>query len=125
MKSPEEMAQVAFSRREAYKEEKEEREYRREILCRRVSAITMAVLCVAMLGVGGVLAATLDLGDLFWSIFSIQQGSSLSENQATYIEEHLADIGESVTADGYTVTVKGALSVYNETVQLAKGTIVK
>lgn len=110
MKSPEEMAQVAFSRREAYKEAKEEREYRRETLCRRVSAISMAVLCVVMLGVGGVLAATLDLGDLFRSVFSIQQGSSLSENQATYIEEHLADIGESVTADGYTVTVKGALT---------------
>ncbi len=110
MKSPEEMAQIAFSRREAYKEAQAEKEYRRETICRRVSAITMAVLCVAMLGVGGVLAETLDLGDLFRSIFSVQQGSSLSENQATYIEEHLADIGESVTADGYTVTVKGALT---------------
>ena len=110
MKSPEEMAQVAFSRRKAYKEEKEEREYRRETFCRRVSAITMAVLCIVMLGVGGVLAATLDLGDLFRSIFSMQQGSPISENQATYIEEHMADIGESVTVNGYTVTVKGALT---------------
>ena len=110
MKSPEEMAQVAFSRREEYKNEQVEKEERWERFCRRSSAITMAVLCVAMLGVGGVLAATLDLGDLFRSIFSVQQGSSLSENQATYIEEHLADIGESVTADGYTVTVKGALT---------------
>ena len=110
MKSPEEMAQVAFSRREAYKEEKAERVYRRERFCRRVSTVTMAVLCVVVLGVGGVLAATLDLGDLFRSIFSIQQGSSLSGNQATYIEEHMADIGESVTVNGYTVTVKGALT---------------
>lgn len=110
MKSPEEMAQVAFSRREAYKKEKEEREYRRETFCRRASAITMAVLCVVVLGVGGVLAATLDLGDLFQSFFSIRQGSSLSKNQTTYIEEHIADIGESVTQDGYTVTLKGALT---------------
>ena len=110
MKSPEEMAQVAFSRREEYKNEQVEKEERWERFCRRASAITMAVLCVAMLGIGGVLAATLDLGDLFRSIFSIQQGSPISENQATYIEEHMADIGESVTADGYTVTVKGALT---------------
>lgn len=110
MKSPEEMAQVVFSRREEYRSNKAKKEAQRELFCRRISAAAMAIVCISMLGIGCALAASIDIGDLFRSIFSIQQGSSISENQATYIEEHMADIGQSVTVDGYTVTVKGALT---------------
>lgn len=110
MKSPEEMAQVVFSRRDQYSVEKARKDERREVFCRRLSAIVVAVICVSMVGVGCVFAASVDIDDLFRSIFSIHQGASLSENQAAYIEEHRANIGESVTVDGYTVTVKGALT---------------
>lgn len=110
MKSPEEMAQVAFSRREAYKEEKEEREYRRERLYRRVSAITMAVLCVAMLGTGYVFAAAFGVIDDFLGFFEKRNGSALSEKQQQYVEQACAEIGESVTYDGVTVTVQGAIT---------------
>lgn len=107
MKSPEEMAQLIFSRRDAYREGMTSR---RKAVWRRASVITAAALCTAILGVGGVLAATLDIGALFRSVFSSQQGNALSEAQSTYIETHMADIGDSVSADGYTVTLKGALT---------------
>lgn len=110
MKSPEEMARDVFSRREEYKNKQAEKEERWERFCRRASAITMAVLCIGILGIGSVLAATIDIGDLFRSIFSFQQNSSLSENQNAYIDDHIASIGKSITQNGVTVTIDGAIT---------------
>lgn len=110
MKSSEEMARYVFERRDEYCNRKAEREERWELFCRRASAITMAVICVGMLSIGCVLAATINIGDVFRSFFSIRQDGSISENQSAYIDTHVATIGESVTQDGVTVTVEGAIT---------------
>lgn len=110
MKSPEEMARIVFDRREEHKHNKERKEEHRRKICSRLSAIALVLTIVGTIGVGYAVAATLNIGDLFKSIFTLRINASLSENQATYIEEHVATIGESVTQNGYTVTVKGALT---------------
>ncbi len=110
MKSPEEMGREVFSRREEYKENKIKRVQRFEKICTRVSTAFMVVLLVGTIGLVSVLAATVDIGELFRSIFSYRQNGSLSDNQAAYIEEHAAAIGESVSNDGFTITIKGALT---------------
>jgi len=110
MKSSEEMARNVFERRDQYHKRREKREERREAFCRRASAITMAVVCVGMLSITCVLAATINIGDVFRSIFTIRQNESLSESQSAYIDNHAAAIGESVTQDGVTVTIEGAIT---------------
>lgn len=110
MKSPEEMAQVVFARRKEHRINKERKEERRRVICSRLSAMALVVAVVGTIGIGYAFAATLNIGELFKSIFSFDLGYSLSEKQSAYINDHVASIGESVTQDGVTVTIEGALT---------------
>ena len=107
MKSYDEVARDVFRRRDEYEGKKR----RRELVFRRVSASTLfAVAMVMMVGTCYVLAAGLGIVDDFLGIFRDRSVDPLSEGQRQYIEEAAAEIGESVTSDGVTVTARGAFS---------------
>lgn len=76
---------------------------------RRIILIAAVLICFFTLTCCAV-AATIGVGDLFKSYFSSRQESSLSDEQNQYIDYRTAAIGESVTQDGVTVTIKGAIS---------------
>jgi len=73
-------------------------------------ALTAAVLTCVLTLTGFAVAATLGVGDILKSFFSDRQKNSLSSGQNEYIDNRTATIGESVTQDGVTVTVTGAIS---------------
>ena len=72
--------------------------------------LLVAAILAALLSLTCVAAAELDIGTLFGQIFRGQQGAPLSGGQSEYIDSHVAAIGESLTREGVTVTVKGAIS---------------
>ena len=49
------------------------------------------------------------IGEWFKSFFAERSGSGLSSGQQQYIDEKTVGIGQSVTVDGYTVTVNSAI----------------
>lgn len=110
MKDYKEVASDVFRRRDAHEAKVRHREKVFRRVTTTLSTIAIIICCVMTIGVGYVFAAGLGIIDDFLGFFENQSGTQLSENQATYIGEHMADIGESVTADGFTVTVKGALT---------------
>lgn len=55
-------------------------------------------------------ASSLGVGDSFKRFFGNGQDKPLSDGQQSYIEAHAAEMGESVTQNGVTVTVKGAIT---------------
>jgi len=55
-------------------------------------------------------ASSLGIGESFKAFFGGMQGLPLSEGQQAYIDTRAASVGESVTQDGVTVTVKGAIT---------------
>ena len=69
-----------------------------------------AAVLTALLSLTCVAAAELDIGTLFGQIFQGQQDAPISSGQSQYIDSHAAAIGESLTREGVTVTVKGAIS---------------
>ncbi len=76
---------------------------------KRTIILIAAIICLFALTCYAV-AATLDAGDLFKSYFSSHQENPLSDGQIEYIDNQAATIGESVTHDGVTVTITGAIS---------------
>lgn len=105
MKSPEEMARNVFRKRDA-------QEARRRKRLRRLGTTLTAVGVVFCLmvtaGFGYAFAASLGIIQDFLGIFGSQP--QLTPCQQAYVEEHLAEIGESVTQNGFTLTLKGAMT---------------
>lgn len=55
-------------------------------------------------------ASSLGVSDSFKGFFGNGQDAPLSDGQQSYIDTHVAAMGESVTQNGVTVTVKGAIT---------------
>lgn len=110
MKHYEEIAQNVFRRRDEY----EQKQRKREVVLRRIttaaSAVAIAVMLLFSVGTCYVLAASLDIFDDFLGIFTSRTNAPLSERQEQFIEGAVAEVGESVTCNGYTVTAKGAFT---------------
>lgn len=110
MKDYKEVASDVFRRRDAH----EAKVRHREKVFRRVTAtlstIAIIICCVMTIGVGYVFAAGLGIIDDFLGFFENRSGTQLSDNQQQYIEESYAEIGESVTRNGVTVTINGAIT---------------
>lgn len=110
MKSYNEVANNVFRRRDEY----ERKQRHREVVYRRVSAAMSAIAIVVMLlftvGTGYVLAASLGIIDDFLGIFKNRTDAPLSTNQQQFLEDAVAEIGESISCNGYTVTAQGAFT---------------
>lgn len=78
----------------------------RSPLLRRGAAVTLAAM-VALCLVGAAYAIV--SSSWFKAYFTDRAGEPLSEKQYQFIEETSVGIGQSVTADGYTVTVDSAI----------------
>lgn len=75
---------------------------------RKVVAILVMTVLLMTLSVTAVAAVT--GADWFENFFAEWNGHELSESQNTYIEKNTVDYSQSVTNNGYTVTVEYALS---------------
>ena len=72
----------------------------------------LAVLTAAVIASTMILTAVAAITEAGWfrNFFSIQSEQSLSEGQADYIGQRTEDIAQSVTIDGYTLTVESAIA---------------
>lgn len=76
-------------------------------LRRRVMAVLLAAtLALTLLGCAYVLTGA----DWFKAFFQEQAEQPLSEGQSAYIDQRTEDIAQSVTIDGYTLTVESAIA---------------
>lgn len=94
------MAEV-FYRRDSF----EGRKPRRQVLTRRGVAVVLAF-ALALCTAGAAYAV---VTNLFSTYFSERSGKALTPEQYQFIEENSVGIGQSLTADGYTVTVNSAI----------------
>ena len=76
---------------------------------RRVLVMATVLVCMAVLTCYAA-AATFDAGALFKLVFSRWQDTPVSDGQGEYIDGHTAAIGESMTQNGVSVTLTGAIS---------------
>ncbi|MEA4931995.1 MAG: DUF4179 domain-containing protein, partial [Lawsonibacter sp.] len=74
---------------------------------RRLAVILIAA--VLLLGLTVSAMAYFGVGEWFKSFFAELSGGELSPRQQQYIDENAVGIGQSVTVDGYTVTVNSAI----------------
>lgn len=72
--------------------------------------LTLALAAALVLALSVTAYAVLDAGDWFKEWFSGQTQSELTEGQQTYIESAAVDVGQSVTEDGWTVTLQSAMT---------------
>ena len=72
--------------------------------------ISLALAAALLLALSVTAYAAMDGGEWFKSWFSDQTEGELTEGQMDYIDEAAADIGQSVTADGWTVTLESAMT---------------
>ena len=70
----------------------------------------VAAIITMMLLLMGCAYIVLSEADWFKSFFSDRMGQNLSENQAIYIDANTQKLGQSVTVDGYTLTVESAIA---------------
>lgn len=70
----------------------------------------LAAIIALMFFLMGCAYIVLSEADWFKSFFSERMGQNLSENQAIYIDENTQKLGQSVTVDGYTLTVESAIA---------------
>ena len=110
MKNSKEVANNVLRRRDAYQESKRKKEIFFQRITTSMTAAGLVVCMVFCLGVGYVFAAAFGVIDDFLGFFEKRNGSALSEKQQQYVEQACAEIGESVTYDGVTVTVQGAIT---------------
>ena len=110
MKNSKEVASNVLRRRDAYHEKKRRNEVVFQRVTTSLTAVGLVVCLVFCLGVGYVFAAAFGVIDDFLGFFEKRNGSALSEKQQQYVEQACAEIGESVTYDGVTVTVQGAIT---------------
>ena len=71
---------------------------------------TLALAAALLLALGATAYAALDAGDWFKNWFADQTRSELTEGQKAYVDEAVAGVGQSVTADGWTVTLESAMT---------------
>ena len=105
MKSPEEMARDVFRKRDAQEARRRKRLHR---LGTTLTAVGVVFCLMVTAGFGYAFAASLGIIQDFLGIFGSQ--TQLTPSQQTYVEEHLAEVGESVTQNGFTLTLKVALT---------------
>lgn len=76
------------------------------------SVLKKPVLLAAMIGLMLFLMGCYVLSEADWfkSFFSERMDQGLSENQAAFIEDNTKKLGQSVTVDGYTLTVASAIA---------------
>lgn len=110
MKSYEEIAENVFRRRDEYKRKNYKRDMAVKYLVKTVSAVGLMVCICITLSFGYVLAAGLGIIDDFVGVFEANRETHLSPKQEAYIEEVYADIGESISCNGVTVTVNSAIT---------------
>ena len=110
MKNSVEVAKNVIQRRDAYQEKKRKKEIAFQRLATSMTAVGLVVCMVLSLGAGYVFAAAFGIIDDFFGFFEKRSGSALSTEQQQYIEQIYAEIGESVTCDGVTVTVQAAIT---------------
>ena len=110
MKNSKEVASNVLRRRDAYHEKKRNNEVVFQRVTTSLAAVGLVVCLFFCLGVGYVFAAAFGVIDDFLGFFEKRNGSALSEKQQQYVEQACAEIGESVTYDGVTVTVQGAIT---------------
>ena len=95
-------------------ENREERRPRRRLRPLLAAAIGAVVLILA-----GCAYVALTEPEWFGQFFSRWQDQELSQSQAAFVEENTKVIGQSVTRDGYTLTVESAIAdSYNAYIKL-------
>lgn len=70
----------------------------------------VAAIITLMLFLMGCTYIVLSEADWFKSFFCDRMGQNLSENQAIFIDNNIQKLGQSVTVDGYTMTVESAIA---------------
>jgi len=75
---------------------------------RRLAAVLIAA--ALLLGLTMSALAYFGVGDWFKSFFAERSGGGLSSGQQQYIDEKTVGIGQSMTCNGWTITVESALS---------------
>ena len=72
--------------------------------------VTLALAAALVLALGVTAYAALDGAEWFKSWFASTSGTELTEGQKEYIDRAAADVGQSVTAGGWTVTLQSAMT---------------
>ena len=88
----------------------EAEEFRTEIPVRRFRPALAAAIGAAVLILAGCTYVALTEPEWFGQFFSRWQEQGLSQSQAAFVEENTKVIGQSVTKDGYTLTVESAIA---------------
>lgn len=97
----------------------EAEEFRTEIPVRRFRPTLAAAIGAAVLILAGCAYVALTEPEWFGQFFSRWQEQGLSQSQAAFVEENTKVIGQSVTRDGYTLTVESAIAdSYNAYIKL-------
>lgn len=108
MKSANEIANNVFRRRDEYLSQRKQR----KIIFQRISAIipicVVVVLMLTTLGTCYAFAAGFGIVDDFLNFFEGRSERVLSASQQAHIEEAVAEVGESITCNDVTVTLKSA-----------------
>lgn len=110
MKDSIEIANNVLRRRDAYQANKQKKESTFRRITTSMTAAFFIISLLLCLSVGYAFAATLGVIDDFLGFFEERHGSMLSESQQQYIEQVYAEIGESITCNGVTVTLQGAIT---------------
>ena len=93
--------------------------FRSEIPVRRFRPALAAAIGAAVLILAGCAYVALTEPEWFGQFFSRWQEQGLSQSQAAFVEENTKVIGQSVTKDGYTLTVESAIAdSYNAYIKL-------
>ena len=72
--------------------------------------MTLALAAALVLALGVTAYAALDGAEWFKSWFADQTQNELTEGQKAYVDQAAAGVGQSVTADGWTVTLESAMT---------------
>ena len=93
--------------------------FRTEIPVRRFRPALAAAIGAAVLILAGCAYVALTEPEWFGQFFSRWQEQGLSQSQTAFVEENTKVIGQSVTRDGYTLTVESAIAdSYNAYIKL-------
>lgn len=101
-------AAVRFDPKGAYALPERSTEMNKRRTIRRIAVTALAA--VLLLALGATAWAALDGAEWFKSWFASASGTELTEGQTEYIDQAAAGVGQSVTADGWTVTLASAMT---------------
>lgn len=105
MKSYNEVAHDVFRRRDEY----ERTHHHKKAVYRRISVAIVTMLLFSV-GTCYAIAASMGIIDDFLGIFSNRIDTPLTTDQQQFLEDAVAEIGERVSCNGYTVTVQGTFT---------------